>query len=255
VVRHLLPRRFTDGVGIDVKLGGLYEVGEYGPDVDSGEPEFIGERRLYGDGKFGPIHVLRSPLLYQKCTFYLIPDGSEFCLYAAGNYKLLIARRAPFASGFARPHLLLAQAQGSPEETTYQAIDGRLLIVSEEEVPPESEHELIAAIGVSARGTPGPVRIVESEPGAASRYYAGAIGEGGEWLVASTTDEGGPLWLHPSSPGCAYGERRIRAPTSVSHEHTTLALSAGRRGVFHVAWVDPRNELQSMSVRVVCAHR
>jgi hypothetical protein len=255
VVRHLLLRQFTDSVGVSVKLGGLYEVAEYGPDVGSGEPEFIAERRLYADGHFGPIHVLKSPLLYEKCTFFLIPDGSELCLYSTGNFKLLIARRPSFATGFERSHLLLAQAQGSPEETTSQAINGRLLIVSQEKVPPESAHELIAAIAVSPRGIPEPARIIEAEPSVASRYYADAIGDGGEWLVASTTDEGGPLWLHPSSPGCAYSERKIRAPTSVSREHTTLALSAGKRGVFHVAWVDPRNQLQSASVRVACAHR
>ena len=255
VVRHLLPRQFTDSVGVSVKLGGLYEVAEYGPDVGSGEPEFIAERRLYGDGRFGPIHILKSQLLYEKCTFFPIPDGSELCLYSAGNFKLLIARRPPFATGFERSHLLLAKAEGSPEESATQAFNGRLLIISEEKVPPESEHELIAAIAVSPRGIPAPARIIEGESGAATRYYAGAIGDGGEWLVASTTDEGGPLWLHPSSPGCAYREQKIRAPTSVSREHTTLALSAGRRGVFHVAWVDPRNQLQSASVRVMCARR
>jgi hypothetical protein len=255
VVRHLLPRQFTDAVGVSVKLGGLYEVADYGPDVGSNEPEFIAERQLYGDGRFGAIHILRSALLYQKCTFYLIPDGSEFCFYAAGNYKLLLARRAPFASSFGRSRLLLPQAQGSPEEGASQAFNGRLLIVSQALVPPGSEHEVIAAIAVSPRGIPAPARLIEAEPRVADRSYVGAIADSGEWLVASTTDEGGPLWLHPSSPGCAYREQKIRAPTLVSHEHTTLALTAGRRGVFHIAWVDTSNELRSATIRVACARR
>jgi hypothetical protein len=141
---------------------------------------------------------------------------------------------------------------GTPEET--QSLNGRLLVVSEAKVPPGSEHEVIAAVDISTRGIPGPMRTIVGHA-ASTRYFAGAIGDRGEWLVATTTDEGGPLWLHPSSPGCAYGEQKIRAPTLVSHEHTSLALSAGRRGVFHVAWVDPTNELQSASVRVVCARR
>jgi|GEM_PF-3399644 len=251
VVRHLLPRQFTDAVAIDAKLGGLYEVAEYGPDVNSGEPEFIGERRLYADGRFGPIHILRSQLLYEHGTFFDVPGGAQLYIYESGHSeKLLVARRAPFAAALEPPHVVLRSWTGTPEET--QSLNGRLLVISEEMIPPGSEREVIAAVDISSRGVPGPARTLEAQPSASTRYFAGAIGDEGEWLVASTTDEGGPLWLHPSSPRCAYREQKVRMPIPVSHEHTTLALSMGRRGIFHLAWVDHRNELQSTSVRVVC---
>jgi hypothetical protein len=254
LVRHLLPRQFTDSIAVDVRLGGLYEVADYGPDAGENEPDFIAERRLYGDGRFGPVHVLRSHLLYEKGTFFDVPGGSQLYLYGSGfSEKLLVARRAPFASSLERPRVALASPTGTLEET--QSFNGRLLIASEERVPAGSEHEAIAAVSISTRAVPGPMRVLESQAVSATRYFAGAIGDDGEWLVASTTAEGGPLWLHPSSPGCAYREQKITAPTRVSHEHTALALSAGRRGVFHVAWVDTSNELRTASVRVGCVAR
>lgn len=256
IARHVLPHVSAGAVSVSVKQSGLYEVAEYGPDVTSYEPEYIVERRLYGNGRFGPIHVLRSPLLYRRGTYFTLPDGSELYLYSAGNFKLLIARRAPFASGFEHPHLVLPESEGSPEERVAQSFSGRLLITSEEKVPPGSEHELIAAVAVSPAGIPAPARTIEGQPGSSTRYFAGAIGDRGEWLVASSPDEGGPLWLHPSSPGCAYRQHKIRmTPAVVSHENPSPFVSVGRSGIFHLAWVDDHNDVQIASARVVCARR
>src|ERR1019366_5231707 len=42
---------------------------------------------------------------------------------------------------------------------------------------------------------------------------------------------------------------------TVSHEDPTLAISAGRSGVFHVAWNDEHGQVQTASGRVTCARR
>jgi hypothetical protein len=257
VARHVLPHVASEAVSVSVKRGALYESAGYGPDAaSSGEPEYIVERRLYGNGRFGPVHVLRSPLLYQRGTYFPLPDGSELDLYSAGDFKLLIARRAPFARGFEHPHLVLPEAEGSPEEGVAQSFSGRLLITSEAKVPPRSEHEQIEAVAVSPAGIPGPVRRIESQAGSSSRYFAGAIGGRGEWLVASSPNDGGPLWLHPSSPRCAYRQQKLQMPlATVSHEDALSVISVGRAGIFHLAWIDEHNQLQSASVRVICARR
>jgi hypothetical protein len=257
IARHVLAHVGAGEVSVSVKHRALYEVAEYGPDVvGSSEPEYIVERELYSDGRFGPVHVLRSPLLYQRGTYFTLPDGSELDLYSAGDFKLLIARRAPFASGFEHPHLVLPESEGSPEESVAQSFNGRLLITSEAKTPPGSEHELIAAVAVSAAGIPAPARTIEHQPASSTRYFAGAIGDRGEWLLASSPDDGGPLWLHPSSPRCAYRQQKIRMTlAAVSHEDPSPVISAGRSGIFHVAWVDDHNQLQSASVRVLCSRR
>jgi hypothetical protein len=257
VVRHVLAHVGAGAVSVSDKHRALYEVAEYGPDVTlSSEPEYVVERELYGDGRFGPVHVLRSPLLYQRGTYFALPDGSELDLYSAGDFKLLVARRAPFASGFERPHLVLPESEGSPEESVAQSFNGRLLIASEAKAPPGSEHELIAAVAVSAAGIPAPARTIEHQPESSYRYFAGAIGDRGEWLLASSPYDGGPLWLHPSSPRCAYRQQKIRMTlVAVSHEDPSPVISAGRSGIFHVAWVNDHNQLQSASVRVLCARR
>jgi hypothetical protein len=145
-------------------------------------------------------HISRSYRSARRGTYFTLPDGSELDLYSAGDFKLLIARRAPFASGFEHPHLVLPESEGSPEESVAQSFNGRLLITSEAKTPPGSEHELIAAVAVSAAGIPAPARTIEHQPASSTRYFAGAIGDRGEWLLASSPDDGGPLWLHPSSP-------------------------------------------------------
>jgi len=256
VARHMLPRAHSESVGVSVKRGALYDVAEYGPDVTSYEPEYIVERRLYANGRLGPIHLLRSRLLYQRGTYFTEPDGSELDLYSAGDFKLFVARRAPFASGFERSHLVLPQAEGSPEEAVAESFNGRLLITAETKLQAHSERERIAAVAVSAKGIPAATRTIEPQPGSSSRYFAGAIGDRGEWLVASTSDRGGPLWLHPSSPRCAYRPQKIKLTlAAVSHEYPSLAISAGRSGIFHIAWIDDHEQLQSASVRVLCARR
>jgi hypothetical protein len=256
IARHVLPRSHSESVSISVKHGALYDVAEYGPDVDSYEPEFIVERRLYPTGRLGPIHLLRSDLLYQRGTYFTQPDGSELDLYYTGDFKLLVARRAPFASGFERSHLVLPEAEGSPEEGVAESFDGRLLITTETKPQAHSEREHIVAVAVSVKGIPTVARTIEPQTGSSTRYFAGAIGDRGEWLVASTSDLGGPLWLHPSSPRCAYRPQKIElALAAVSHEDPSLAISAGRSGTFHLAWVDDHGQLQSAAVRVLCPRR
>jgi hypothetical protein len=256
IARHLLPRAHSESVSVSAKRGALYDVAEYGPDVTSYEPEYIVERRLYANGRLGPLHVLRSRLLYQRGTYFPEPDGAELDLYSVGDFKLLIARRAPFASGFERSHLVLPKAEGSPEEAVAESFNGRLLITAETKVRPRSGRERIAAVAVSPHGIPSAARTIEDQPGGSTRIFAAAIGDRGEWLVASTSDHGGPLWLHPSSPRCAYRAQKLALMgAAVSNEDPVLAVSAGRSGVFHIAWLDDGEQLHSASVRVLCARR
>jgi hypothetical protein len=255
VARHVLPHVSAAGVSVSVSQRRLYEVAAYGPDGPD-EPDYTVERRLYGNGRYGPAHVLRSPLLYQRGDYFTLPNGSQLYLYSAGDFKLLIARRAPFASSFERSRLVLPETEGSPEEGIAQSFDGRLLITSEEKVPPESTHERIAAVAVSSAGIPARARTIESQPGGSSRDFSGAIGDGGEWLVATAPWQGGPLWLHPYSPRCRYREQRITlTKAAVSHEDAASSVSVGRSGVFHLAWLDDHNQVESASARVMCARR
>ncbi len=256
IARHLLPRAHSESVSVSVKRGALYDVAEYGPDVTSSEPEYIVERRLYADGRLGPVHLLKSRLLYQRGTYFEQPDGSELDLYSEGDFELLVARRAPFAGDFERSHVVLPKAEGSPEESVAESFNGRLLITAETKLRAHSERERIVAVAISPHGLPTLARTIEAQPGSSTRYFKAAIGDRGEWLVASTTDEGGPLWLHPSSPHCAYRQQKLELTGgTVSHEDPTLAISAGRSGVFHVAWNDEHGQLQTASARVTCARR
>jgi hypothetical protein len=256
IARHVLPHAHSESVSVSVKRGALYDVAEYGPDVTSYEPEYIAERRLYASGRLGPIHVLRSHLLYERGTYFPEPDGSELDLYSVGDFKLLIARRAPFARAYEHPHMVFAQAEGSPEEGVAESFDGRLLITAETKVRPGSEREHIAAVAVSPHGIPARARTIEAQSGSSTREFEGAIGDRGEWLVASASYLGGPLWLHPSSPHCAYRQRKLALTgATVSAKDPALAISVGRSGVFHVAWLDEQEQLQSASVRVRCARR
>ncbi|HEX3433995.1 MAG TPA: hypothetical protein VHT25_08045 [Solirubrobacteraceae bacterium] len=256
IARHVLARAHSESVSVSIKRGALYDVAEYGPDVTSGEPEYIAERRLYASGRLGPTHVLRSHLLYQRGTYFSEPDGSELDLYSVGDFKLLIARRAPFAHAYEHPHLIFPKAEGSPEEGVAESFNGRLLITAEAKVRPGSEREHIAAVAVSPHGIPAPARTIEPQSGSSTREFEGAIGDRGEWLVASTSYRGGPFWLHPSSPRCAYRQRKLAlAGATVSAKDPALAVSIGRSGVFHVAWLDEHEQLRSASVRVRCARR
>ena len=253
VARHVLPHDHSESVSVSVKRGALYDVAEYGPDVTSYEPEYIAERRLYANGRLGPIHILRSHLLYERGTYFSEPDGSELDLYSIGDFKLLIARRGPFARTYGRPHLVFPQAEGSPEEGVAESFDGRLLITAETKVSRGSEREHIAAVAVSSHGIPAPARTIEAQSGSSTREFEGAIADRGEWLVASTSYLGGPLWLHPSGPRCAYRQRKLTlSGATVSAKDPALAISVGRFGVFHLAWLDEHEQLQSASVRVRC---
>lgn len=97
----------TGEVTVSVEDGSLYDVGEYGPNITTYEPSYIAERCLFGDGQLGPVHLLKSPLLKERGKYFIGPGGSELYLYSAGAFKLLVARRAPFASSFEAPHLVV----------------------------------------------------------------------------------------------------------------------------------------------------
>ncbi|HEY2181377.1 MAG TPA: hypothetical protein VGH09_06875 [Solirubrobacteraceae bacterium] len=256
VARHVLPRAHSESVSVSIKRGALYDVAEYGPDVSSSEPEYIVERRLYTNGRLGPIHRLKSRLLYQRGTYFSQPDGSELDLYSAGDFKLLVARRGPFASAYERSHLVLPLAEGSPEEAVAESFNGRLLVTAETKPSARSERERIATVAVSPHGIPAPARTIEPQPGSSTRYFAAAIGDRDEWLVATTSYLGGPLWLHPSSPHCAYRQQKLALTgATVSPKDPAPAISVGRSGVFHVAWLDENEQVHSASVRVLCAGR
>jgi hypothetical protein len=229
--------------------GGSLYISEFA----SPHASYIVERRISDDGRLGPVRLLISPLLKEQGSSFFGPHGSELYLYSAGAFELLVAHRAASATSFEPARLILPRVAGSPEELAAQAFNGRLLLPVEEEAR-HGEPERIASVTVSPAGIPGRQHAIEDLPGSSSRNFEGAVGDAGEWLVASTSWEGGPLWLHPYSPRCGYREQRIPLATVLtSHERPLLRIVEGRRGVFHLAWLDQENRVQTTSVLVTCS--
>ncbi len=96
---------------------------------------------------------------------------------------------------------------------------------------------------------------MERQPGEATRSYTGAIDDRGDWLVATTPAGGGAIWLHPSAAGCPYAPERIRLGGARTGNSGWIALSAGRAGTFHLAFMAPGEALELSTVRVRCAAR
>ena len=257
IVRHVLPHAHSESVSAAVKRGALYEVAEYGPDVNSDEPEFVVERPALRKRTTGPIHRLKSQLLYQRGTYFTEPDGGELDLYSAGDFKLLVARRAPFAGRFetfasgSSPSRRLARRRRRRVVQRPPA-DNRRNQAQAPPQPPEADRD---RRGFATRLPDSCARDRSSTRQLHADLRGGDRGRR-RMVVASTTDQGGPLWLHPSSPRCAYREQKLALTgASVSHGDSTLAMSAGRAGVFHIAWADDHDQLQTASVRVTCPRR
>jgi hypothetical protein len=67
--------------------------------------------------------------------------------------------------------------------------------------------------------------------------------------ATSGRENAGQIWLHSSSAQCPGFRGRVLLTAAGKDE---LAVSAGRRGVYQVAWIDALNEVQSTAVRVGC---
>jgi len=83
--------------------------------------------------------------------------------------------------------------------------------------------------------------------------HAEAIADDGRWLVATTPQDGGPVWLHAYSPRCRYRSLREQLPAARTGEEPGMTVSAGRHGVFHLTWTTPAGELEMSTVRVACS--
>src|SRR5665213_994186 len=240
----------TDAVNAYAEFGHLWIDGEYGPHLSEARPSYIIERRLFGNGRLGPPRLLRSPLLEERGTFFDGPGGSELYVYVLGANRVVVARRAPGASSFEHPRVVLRH--GNAEMQSTQSLDDRTLLSMETE-PSRPGTERILAVGISPGGRPGPARTVESEPDPSTRYWEGAIDDAGKRLIASSRWNGGPLWLHPYSPLCAYLQRKIPLGASTTGSGDPKPrVTAGPAGAFHVAWIDRQDPVQTTTVRVSC---
>ena len=220
--------------------GGLYEIQE-GEGVR-------GERRLLGNGRRGPLHVIRSPLL-RWGTFFPEPGDNQLFFYTAGASDYLIARRSPFSGSLQRPRLLASRVTGSPEETASRSGDGWLLFAMEKEIRGERIH--LDAISVSPTGVPRPRVLVETNT---ENDFQDAIGEHGEWLLLDIPWHGGPVFLHPYSPRCPYRRQKIPLGPPVPEEFDlAFSIAVGHRDTFHVIWTSASGAIELDSVRVVCA--
>ncbi|MEA2152414.1 MAG: hypothetical protein QOI18_647, partial [Solirubrobacteraceae bacterium] len=63
-------------------------------------------------------------------------------------------------------------------------------------------------------------------------------------------EEAGTIWLHPYSRRCPRVGTRVALTTSSGGGMPTL--SAGRKGLFHIVWIDSLEQVQTSTVRVGC---
>jgi hypothetical protein len=120
------------------------------------------------------------------------------------------------------------------------------------ETPLPNGRSQIAAVEISPEGRLGALHGVEPLP-TDKEYgvgWASAINNSGSTLIATSSGQNaGQISLHPYSPRCPGHPARMLL-TAASKD--TPTVSAGRKGLFHVAWIDALNEVQSTTVRVGC---
>jgi hypothetical protein len=234
--------------------GQLYLRVLYGP----APPEDLLERRLYGDGRLGPPHLLQSGALANYRDQALPgPHGSEILVYQDGE-DVELARRDGWASEYQAPSAMTMTA-----ETGFQVAESgndELLI----SVRSFAEgHLSVVAAEASRSGSLSATDTVEYDPlnSFGDYTWAGAIDDAGQALIASLDlSTGDGIWLHPSAPGCAGFSARIPLiekggsnATALPRDDADLTAFAGPRNVFHLAWITPSKQVQSTTVRVQCA--
>jgi hypothetical protein len=228
--------------------GALYLRGEYAPNPPFGTVRFWVDRQLHGDGTLGPLHVVRSRVLREPGSSLEGANGSELWVYGGISQELAFARRSLWAPTFEAPRVIVKESDGG--EQLAQSQNHRTLISLDTPLP--RGRSRVSAVEISPDGRLGPLRGVELEPANSehSLQWAGAINNAGSTLIATSGGEtAGQIWLHSSSAQCpGFRGRVLLTAAGIAG----LAVSAGRKDVFHVAWIDALNEVQTTSVRVGC---
>jgi hypothetical protein len=237
--------------------GALYVRGVYGPEDHE---EQVVERRLYGNGHLGPVHVARSGHLDTPYPEPLSgPLGSELLVFQEDR-TIAVARRNRWSSRYQPAQILTRTAQNGFQAS--QAPDGEALIsvrvrpssTGKESGLPESE---LAAGRLSTTGVLGPLETLEDPPGNSGGYeWTTAIDDAGQALVGSiesnetSGSNGVPLWLHASARGCGGFQGRTaltsgttQASVGSDEPASELTAFAGPRDVFHLVWVAPGAEV------------
>jgi hypothetical protein len=131
-----------------------------------------------------------------------------------------------------------------------QSPNHRTLIVLD--TPVRGGRSQISAIEISPQGRLGPLRAVEPQPSGSEHElsFASAIDDAGTVLIATSGGEsGGQIWLHASAARCPGLRTKVLLTTT---SRRTFQMSAGRKGVFQVVWIDSSNQVQVTAVRVRC---
>ena len=247
LARSVLHRE-ANRVLFPVLDGALYLRGEYAPNPPFGTVRFWVDRRLYGDGSLGPPHFVHGYLVREPGSSLEGANGSELWIWGEVFQPLEFARRSRWASTFERQHVIVKESDG--EEQFTQSFNHRTLIALD--TPVRGGRSQISAIEISPQGRLGPLRAVERQLGSERELtFASAIDDAGSMLIATSGGEsGGQTWLHASAARCpGFHTKALLTTTS----RDTFQISAGRKGVFHVAWIDSSNQVQVSAVRVRCA--
>jgi hypothetical protein len=246
---HSVLHREANRVLFPILHGALYLRGEYAPNPPFGTVRFWVDRRLYGDGTLGPAHVVRGRVLREPGSSFEGANGSELWLYGDVFQPLLFARRSSWAPTFEAPRVIVKESDGG--EQFVQSQNRRTLISLD--TPVAGGRSRISAVEISARGRLGPLRGVEEQPANSEDEirWASAIVNAGSVLIATSGGESaGQIWLHASGARCPGFHGKVLLTGGGTGE---LAAGGGRRGVFHLAWVDALGEVQSTRVQVGCA--
>ncbi|HEX3433996.1 MAG TPA: hypothetical protein VHT25_08050 [Solirubrobacteraceae bacterium] len=232
-----------------VRHGALYLRGEYAPNPPFGTVRMWVDRRLYGNGTLGPSHFARGRVLREPGLSLEGANGSELWLFGFVYQSYAFARRPSWASTFEPTHLIVKESDG--EEQFVQSQNHRTLITLDNALPHGRSEG--GELEISPTGHLGRFHGVEAAP-ANTEYglgLTGAINDAGSTLVATVNGEdAGTIWLHPLSLRCPKVGARVALTTTA--RGGTAALSAGRKGLFHIAWIDSLNQLQTSTVRVGC---
>jgi hypothetical protein len=244
--RSPLPRE-ADRVLTIVWRGALYLRGEYAPNPPFGTVRFWVDRRLYGNGTLGRPHYVRGRLTREPGASLEAANGSELWLYGGFDEEPTLARRSGAASTFETPRVIAKKAYGT--EQVVQSSNHRTLILLQTALG----HGRTEAgeVEVAPDGRIGRFHGVEPVSNTESGFdMAGSINDAGSTLVATSSGEGaGAIWLHSYSRRCpGVGARIQLAPASQAKP----VLSAGRNGLFHIAWIDSQDQVETNTVRVGC---
>ncbi|HEY4895387.1 MAG TPA: hypothetical protein VII01_04795 [Solirubrobacteraceae bacterium] len=228
--------------------GALYLRGEYAPNPPFGTVRFWVDRRLYGNGTLGAPHFVRGRVTREPGDSLEAANGSELWLYGGVYEKLSLARRSSSASTFETPRVIVKESYGA--EQVVQSRNHRTLIALETALGHGRSEA--GEVEIAPNGRIGRFHGVEPVP-ANTEYgfdLAGSIDDAGSTLVATSSGEdAGAIWLHPYSRRCPRVGARVQLATA---SQATPALSAGRKGLFHIAWIDSLNQVETSTVRVGC---